>query len=280
MSAAASRALLVRRRMVAAEKGRRRRTVLLSLLAAAAVVAGGWWVVTGPPGRITSVEVTGYEGPRKALVVETIRRVAERGSVVDPPVEDLRRAMAAFPWVEDLHVERALPKGISVIVVPATVGAVAVPDTGTPMLVSASGRVLGPLPRKAPGAPRVRVGTADLTVGETLGGPVVASALTLSSRLTPKAAGRLVALHEAKGALVGRLAAGPVVRFGLMQDLAAKAEALDLVLGQLSAEEERAAAYIDLSVPWFPAVGSRAVAQAASPPPAVPAPAPEPSMTR
>jgi len=280
VSATASRALLVRRRMVAAEKGRRRRTVLLFVIAAAAATAGGWWVLTGPPGRITSVEVTGYEGPRKAVVTETIRRVAERGNVVAPPVEQLRQAMAAFPWVEDLHVERALPKGISVVVVAATAGLVAVPDVGPPMLVSASGRVLGPVPRRAPGVPRVRVGDMDLSVGSKLSDPVVTSGLILSAQLTPKVARRLLALREVRGALVGRLAAGPEVRFGLMQDLAAKAESLDLVLGQLSADEERAAVYIDLSVPWFPAVGDREAARATSPPPRAPRIATQPSSMR
>jgi Cell division protein FtsQ len=274
VSATASRALLVRRSVVTAAKARRRRTVLLCLIAGAAAVAGAWWVVTGPPGRISSVSVTGYEGPDSAKVNEIIRRVAKRGSVVDPPVETLRRSVAGFPWVDDLHLQRRLPKGVSVVVVPSVPGAVAVPESGAAMMVSSTGRVLGPLPKGgAPDVPRVRVGAVQLTPGGTIKGGVVTATLALSARLTPKVAGRLVGLREQRGSLVGQLSEGPEVRFGLMQDMSAKAEALNLVLGQISPAEERQAVYIDVSVPWFPAVGD-----GESEPVAEPAPPPAPSV--
>lgn len=259
MSATASRALLVRRRSVAAEKARFRRTVLLSLIATCAVVAGAWWMITGPPGRISSVSVTGYDGPNAAVVEDLITRVAKRGSVVDPPEKELRQAVEGFPWVEDLQVQRKLPKGVSVVLVPATPGAIAVPDRGEAMVLSASGRVLGPIPKKGSLAvPRVRVGTTELATGGVIAGPLVAATLTLGAHLSPEVAGRLVALKQRRGALVGTLSGGPEVRFGVMQDLPAKAEALDLVLGQMSPQDEREAAYIDVAVPWLPAVGNRA----------------------
>lgn len=280
MSTAASSPLLDRRRSVTAEKGRRRRTALLYLLAGAACLAGGWWMLTGPPGRIASVEVSGYDGPQAKAVAGTLRRVAERGSVIDPPTDLMRRSMAGYPWVDDLHVRRRLPRGISVVVVPATPAAVAVPSSGPAMLLSSSGRVLGRIPKKnAPSVLRVRVGDLKLAPGGRLEGDVVAAALALSANLTPATGGRLVALRSQRGALVGRLAEGPEVRFGLMQDLPAKAEALELVLGQLSRAEEEAAVYIDLSVPWFPAVGDRAAAAASQPAPPAPPATAEPSTT-
>jgi cell division septal protein FtsQ len=281
MSAAASRALLDRRRSVTAEKARRRRTALLTLIAASATLAGGWWVVTGPPGRISSVTVSGYEGPDAAKVRDTITRVARTGSMVDPPVELLRRAVAGYPGVEDLHVRRDLPRGISVVVVPAVGGAVAVPDGGSPMLLSSSGRVLGPA-KGSSQVPRVRVGKLDLTPGTTVKDSRVAAALVLSANLSPKVAGRLMALRTHRKALVGKLKDGPEVRFGPPYDLPAKAESLDLVLGQLSAADELAAVYIDLSVPWYPAVGDRAAVAARPtppPPPAAVAPTPAAPVT-
>lgn len=259
MSATASRALLVRHRSVAADRARFRRTVLLSLIAACAAMAGIWWMVTGPPGRISSVSVTGYDGPNAAVVEDLITRVAKRGSVVDPPETELRQAVEGFPWVADLRVQRKLPKGVVVVVVSATPGAIAVPDRGEAMVLSAAGRVLGPLAQKGSLAvPRVRVGATKLATGGVIAGPLVTATLALSAHLSPQVAGRLVALKQRRGGLVGTLSNGPEVRFGLMQDLPAKAEALDLVLGQMSPQEERAAAYIDVAVPWFPAVGDRA----------------------
>jgi cell division septal protein FtsQ len=275
MTSAASGALLARRRAVAAERGRRRRTILLCVIATAAAVAGGWWVVTGPPGRIASVEVTGYDGPDSAAVEETIRIVARRGTVVDPPVELLRQATAGFPWVEGLEVSRDLPRGISVQVLQARPGAVAVPDTGPRVLLSSSGRVLGPVPSPAPSVPRVRVGTVDLEPGQTITDPATRAALAFSEGLSAKVAVRVLGLHEERGALIGRLAAGPELRVGLPEDLSAKAAALELVLGQLSAEEERSASYIDLSVPSRPAVGTLAV----PPPPPAPSTTSNPSPT-
>jgi hypothetical protein len=73
--------------------------------------------------------------------------------------------------------------------------------------------------------------------------------------LEPQIAGRVRALREEGGALYARLAGGPELRLGLPEDLEAKARALDVVLGQLSAADERAASYIDLSVPTRPAAG-------------------------
>ena len=276
MTSAPSGALLARRRAVAAVRGRRRRTVLLCLVAASAAVAGGWWVVTGPPGRIASVEVIGYDGPDSAAVKEAIRIVSRRGTVVDPPVDLLRRATSGFPWVEGIEVSRDFPRGITVHVLQAQPGAVAVPDGGPRMLLSTSGRVLGLVPSPAPSVPRVRVGDAPLQPGQTIRGPAVSAALAFAGGLSPRVAARVLALREERGALVGRLAAGPELRLGPPDDLAAKAATLDLVLGQLSPGEEEQAAYIDLSVPSRPAVGTEA-GEGSSPASAEPPPAPAPT---
>jgi cell division protein FtsQ len=258
MRSAASGALLARRRAVTAERGRRRRTVLLSLIATGAAIAGGWWVVTGPPGRIDSVEVIGYDGPDSAALKETIRIVSRRGTVVDPPVDLLRRATSGFPWVEGLDVSRDFPLGISVHIRQARPAAVAVPDTGPRMLLSTSGRVLGAVTSPPPPLPRVRVGGVDLEPGQTVGDPAIRAAVAFAAALSPKVAGRVLGLHEEEGALIGRLTAGPELRLGPPEDLPAKAAALELVLGQLSPEEEKSARYVDLSVPSRPAVGTPA----------------------
>jgi hypothetical protein len=59
----------------------------------------------------------------------------------------------------------------------------------------------------------------------------------------------------ADGLLVGRLRGGPDLRLGTGERMAAKAAALGLVLRDIGPEDERAASYIDLTVPERPALG-------------------------
>jgi cell division septal protein FtsQ len=254
------------RPVVTPEMARRRRTVLLAGVAALAVVAGGWWIVTGPPGRIASVKVSGYDRPDQAALERAIGVVARHGTMIDPPVATLRTIAARFPWVERLTASRDLPRGLDVEIVQAEPGIVLVPSRGPRMLVSTSGRVLGPAPSPAPPVPRVRVPGDAPAVGVGLRATTVRAALAFSGALTPATARRVLALHRSGSALVGRLSGGPELRIGLPEDLAQKARALEIVLGQLSSAEEHRATYIDLSVPARPAVGN--LVAVTSPPPA------------
>lgn len=255
MSSAPSTVLLARRRALARRRGRRRRTVALGVVATLALLAGGWWVATGPPARVASVSVSGYQRPDRAVLERTLLLVARSGTVLQPPVDRMRLAATRFPWVEDVVVSRDWPRGLAVVVVEARAAALAVPTSGPRVLVSESGRVLGPAPDPPPALPRVRVPGAAPAVGSRLSGAPVRAALAFSAVLEPQIAGRVRALREEGGALYARLAGGPELRLGLPEDLEAKARALDVVLGQLSAADERAASYIDLSVPTRPAAG-------------------------
>ena len=91
-----------------------------------------------------------------------------------------------------------------------------------------------------------------------------APALALIASADPEVGSRIRALRlAADGTWTGRLTGGPDLRLGSGERMAAKAAALGLVLADLSAEDEQAAAYIDLSSPERPAVGTAVETDAA-----------------
>jgi cell division septal protein FtsQ len=121
------------------------------------------------------------------------------------------------------------------------------------MLVSAEGRVLERA-RGRPGLPAVRLLKPAPEAGEHL--PAAATAaLGFLAASQDDVAARVRGLGVRGGQLEGALADGPKLRLGAPDRLVAKAASLQAVLDHLSAEEERAATYIDLSVPERPAIG-------------------------
>jgi cell division septal protein FtsQ len=242
------------RRRPPADPFRRRRTVALAVLATAAAAAGTWWVLTGPPVGIHGVAVEGYDGPNRAAVETTARLVAGEGTILDLPVGPMRAALTRFPWIEDVSLARDFPRGIRVEVTQAEPAAVAVPARGRKVLLTAEGRVLGLAPSRG-GLARVRLaGTAPAEGGRVTEADARRS-LQLVRSLAPALAGRLRDLRVEDGEMVGRLAGGPELRLGPPEGLALKAKALTAVLGHLSADQERSARYLDVSVPDRPALG-------------------------
>ena len=242
-------------RRLPADTFRRRRTALLGLVAAAAVAAGAWWILTGPPVGIHGVSVEGYEGPNRAAVETTARLVAGEGTILDLPVGPMRTALTRFPWVEDVRVARSFPRGITVEVTQAEPAAVAVPARGRSVLVTASGRVLGPAPSASGGLARVRLAGDAPPEGGRIGEADARRSLDLVRSLAPALAARLRDLRVEDGEMVGSLAGGPEVRLGPPDAIQLKAKALTAVLGHLTADQERSARYLDVSVPDRPALG-------------------------
>lgn len=245
-------AVAARRRHVARAAGRRRRAragvTALGLLA----FALGWWLATGPLLAPRDVTVTGYAGRDLPQLERALERAAGAGSLLSLPRGALRRTAMQFPGVREIGVRRDLPFGVAVDVVPARPLAVAAGD-GAPVLVSETGRVLGPAPERA------RVGWLRISgPAPAYGQPLPAAsraALTLLGTLPPEMSRRVRALHRRGGRLEGRLTGGPELRLGPPADMAVKAVALEAVLNQMSPEEESAARYIDLSAPRYPAIG-------------------------
>jgi cell division septal protein FtsQ len=231
--------------------------VLLAIVAAAAALAGLWWVITGPAIGVGSVSVRGYDRPDAKALEQTLSIVAQGSTMIDPRTELLRTAASRFPWVEDIHVSRDLPRGLVIRVEQAAPAAIGVPRHGPKVTLSPSGRVLGVAKAPYPPVPRVRLGAVDLSTGQKVVGAPLQAALAFSAVLDPDDARRVMSLRQRGSAIIGTLQDGPELRLGLAEDFELKARSLDVVLGQLSPDDERSATYLDLSVPSRPAVGSK-----------------------
>lgn len=248
---------------MSAERMLRRRSVLLGAFCVAAGLAGMWWVLTGPVLAVRSVEVSDYDGPNRAALESTLGQVAPRGTILAPPREDLRIVARHFPDVEDIVVERRLPLGVRVRVIEARPAAVAVPKPeGAPVMVTSDGRALGPPRAGSKNLPRVWTGS-ELATGQRLEGDALL-ALRFAGTTDPAVAARLRSLRVEDGRLLGKLARGPRLRLGDTRRLPAKARSLTAVLNHLPVEEERAATYLDVSVPEAPALGGLAPVDASS----------------
>jgi cell division septal protein FtsQ len=246
-------ALAARRRQIARARSRRRRVSLLTVLGVAAAVAVLWWALSGPLTAIRSVEVTGYDRPDQGELQRALRAAADEGSMLRLPTGALRAAAQPFPWVGEVSVARDWPAGVRVAVTPARPVAVVTGPGADPVLVTGDGRVLGPA-GKEPRLARIGVREEVPPYGGRLGADARA-ALQLAAGVEPGVARRLRELRMAEGQLLGRLVDGPELRLGGPGRMVAKATALGLVLNQLSAEDEAAAEYIDLTLPERPAVG-------------------------
>ncbi len=249
-----------RRRSVARARGRRRRSWTLIVLGAAAGLVALYWLATGPLLAVHQVDVSGYTRDDSAQLVQALESAAGDGTVIVPATAEMRRVAARFPWVESISVSRTWPRGLKVDVVQARPVAV-VSFGGAAAMVSASGRVLGPV------EPSRRLGTLRLRAAPPgAGGAVPAqerAMLDLLSASPPKVAARIQDLQvDRAGRVTAALADGPPLRLGAPERMAAKAKALRLMLEDVPPRELDAAGYLDLSVPENPALGE-AVSSAA-----------------
>ncbi|MCC6832229.1 MAG: hypothetical protein IT200_12855 [Thermoleophilia bacterium] len=228
----------------------------LVALAAAGLACGvaGYWLATGPVLSVHGVRASGYDRPDEAALEAALTRAADRGgSLLAPPVGTIRRAAVTFPWVADVYVARDWPVGLVVQVTPARPVAIGVPAHGARVLVNTRGQVMGPA-KGVGGLPRIVMPGAAPEAGRRI--PAGArAALQLVKFSTPQTAARFRKLRIERGRLVGLLVNGPELRLGTPTQLRAKALAIEAVLTDASAEEEREATYLDVSVPDHPALG-------------------------
>jgi cell division protein FtsQ len=226
----------------------------------AAVVLLLYWLATGPLLATSGVSVSGYDRPDRADLVAAVTRAAGEGTIIAPATGDVVATAERFPWVASVSTSRDWPRGMAVHIRQATPAAVA-SFGDQAVLVSEAGRVLGPREGK-PGVGWLRLEVAPPPPGADV--PDGARpALAFIAGADPEVGARVRALRVgADGTWVGRLTGGPDLRLGSGERMAAKAAALALVLDDLSAEDEEAAAYIDLSSPERPAVGTGAATDA------------------
>ena len=214
------------------------------------------WIVSGPLLGISTVAVQGYTGKQQAAVQQTAELVAGTGSMVRLPRGDMRRALTRFPGVVDAAIERDGLRSISVEVEMGDPVAVLSLASGQRYLLSPSGQVMGAAEGTA-GLPVIRV--ASYPPGGVLAEPGQRAALTFIGWLPPEYAGRLRNVRGEGGRLFATLANGLELRIGPPTDLAEKAQALVAVLSQADPEALSAAAYLDISNPGRPMLGSKVV---------------------
>lgn len=214
------------------------------------------WIVSGPLLGISTVAVQGYTGKQQAAVQQTAELVAGTGSMVRLPRGDMRRALTRFPGVLDASIERDGLRSISVEVEMGDPVAVLSLASGQRYLLSPSGQVMGAAEGTA-GLPVIRV--ASYPPGGVLAEPGQRAALTFIGWLPPEYAGRLRNVRGEGGRLFATLANGLELRIGPPTDLAEKAQALVAVLSQADPEALSAAAYLDISNPGRPMLGSKVV---------------------
>ena len=214
------------------------------------------WIVSGPACGISSVTVKGYTGKDTAAVQETAELVAGTGSMVRVPVGDMRRALTRFPGVIDVDVQRDWPRSITVDVTMGEPVAILAVESGGRYLLSPSGQVMGKA-GTAVGLPVISVKT--LPPGGVLTDPGQRAALLFVGWLQPEIAGRLRNLRFQDGRLFAELANGLELRIGPPENLAQKAQALAAVLSQADPKALAAAAYLDITNPQRPMLGSKIV---------------------
>lgn len=228
----------------------------LVAVVAVAVVLLVTWAVSGPLFGISNVTVKGYSGPYRAEVQRSADLVAETGSMVRLPSGDMRKALTRYPGVLNATIERDWPRSITVEVEMGEPVAILQVEGGGRYLLSPSGQVMGKAGSRG-GLPVIVVNTAP--TGGVLTGRGPRAALTFIGWLPPEIAGRIRDLKAVGGGLQGKLSNGLVLRLGSATNLSEKAQALVAVLSQADPKALDAAAYLDLSKPTRPMLGSSLV---------------------
>ena len=243
-----------RRRAVVRARGRRRRSATLIVLGIAAGLVLLYWLATGPLLAVHQVNVSGYDRGDSAELVSALESAAGRGTVIVPATGEMRAAAERFPWIESIAVSRTWPRGLRVVVSEARPVAIA-SFGGAAVMVSASGRVLGPT-EAGTALGTVRLGAEPPAAGRSLPRDETATLAFLAAS-RPAVAKTVRDLHvDRSGQVAARLVDGPELRLGAPVRMVAKARALALMLKGVPAKERGTGTYIDLSVPENPALGS------------------------
>ena len=211
------------------------------------------WTISGPVFGISNVTVKGYTGDYRAEVQQSAELVAGTGSMVRLPSGDMRTALTRFPGVLDTDIERDWPWSITVRVTMGAPIAILSVKGGRRYLISPSGQVMGKAGNRA-GLPVITVASYPQSGVLTANGQ--RAALRFIGWLPPDIAGRLRDLHAVGGGLEAKLNNGLELRLGAATKLAEKAQALVAVLSQADPRALDAAAYLDLSNPSRPMLGS------------------------
>jgi cell division protein FtsQ len=242
--------LALRRR---ARHGRAPRHLLrlaLALTALVVLIGAGWlWLRDSSLVAVRDVEVTGVSSPDAPEIRDAVQNAAMDMTTLHIRRDRLEAALARFPIVRGVEVERDLPHGLRVHVFERTPVA---------LLATASGRVPvagdGTLLKAARVDPDLAVVQArdERVTGRRLAAGPLARAVAVLAAAPPELRTRIVAVRRGPKGLALPLRDGPVLYFGGANRLAAKWAAAARVL---ASEASAGATYLDLRLPERVAAG-------------------------
>ena len=240
------------------ERRRRLRLLLLVLILLLAGLALAWflWLRDLPVFEIREVQVTGIEaldseeGEDEAReLVDTVTTSLTGMTTVHVRKGDLMEALEQYPRVAGVEVDTDFPNGATARLTLREDGAV-IGDDEDAILVAADGTVLGSAEGLSPTLP-VIAGEPPRDDREVLGGPRLSQAIVLGAvptELRPFVAGSRIG----EEGIEVELSNGLKLIFGDDSKPDAKWKAATTVIAD---PEMVDAGYIDLTVPWRPAVG-------------------------
>lgn len=240
--------IAARRDAVESEKRRRRGRWWLAVAIVAAILVGAWFITRTPILDVDRITVQG------AVVTTTDDIVTASGLRTGEPLLEVDSSKAAarikeLPYIATAKVSREWDGLVTIEVTERVPVALAVTSDGVPMVVDQSGRVLAPHVAED-GIGVVLVGVEAGPVGTTIDG--VSGALEVASLLSPGMRTRVASISTAPdGSLTLDLSPQGTVVLGPPNDLAAKVEALRIVMAQV---DQRDLASINVVNPTTPVV--------------------------
>jgi cell division protein FtsQ len=219
------------------------RRLLAVPLVAAVVLAGGFLLLRDSSlVRVKHVDVAGATGPEAARVRSALIRAGRDMTTLHVRESALREAVAGFPTVKDVRVDRELPDTLAITVVGRPAVA-ALSSGGQRLPVAADDTLLRGSP--VPGdVPVLRVGATP--AGSRLAEPRALRALALVAAAPTAMREHVERAYLGDQGLEAQLRDGPTVIAGEARRLRAKWVAAARVLGDKGA---RGARYVDVRVP-------------------------------
>jgi cell division protein FtsQ len=224
-----------------------------AVLAAVAAALGLLYVAARETSlfAVRTIAVSGGSPQVRGAVAEAAS-AWEGKSLVALDGDGLRRRLESLPVVHSVEYDRAFPHTLVLEIVPERRAAL-VRGGGEAWIVSQRGRVLEVAEAEAAGRlPRVRLPEADFRPGGFLQDADARLAVATATAIPKAFPVRVRSIRARDGELAMRLAGGTELRLGRADDLALKLAVTARVLRSLPAEERRALAYLDVTVPGRP----------------------------
>ncbi|CAB4926582.1 unannotated protein [freshwater metagenome] len=238
------------------------------IVASTLVILIGGWLLLRDSGlvKVSTVEVSGVSGQQAAQVRAALDDAARGMTTLNYDRGELLAAVAQYPIVRDVVVERKLPHTLRIRVVPREpVGVIRA--GGMRVAVAADGALLR-------GVSAADLPPIDVTLpptGVRVADPRAAAGLAVLASAPDALRRRITAVRSGGDGVTAQLRGGPALRFGTADRVASKWIAARQVLRDPLA---RRATYIDLRIPERPAAGGLTEAQGGAPQVSELAPAP------